>query len=88
MLAASDEQLEQLAKKIALVFGEDDAPRAKKGNLLRRTVTEVVRKEVAELKNENAELNDKVDKLGKENAELNDKVDQILELLQQQQQQR
>ena len=76
----SDEQLEQLAKKIALVFGEDDAPRAKKGNLLRRTVTEVVRKE-------NAELNDKVDKVVKKNAELNDKVDQILELLQQLQQQ-
>ena len=72
----SDEQLGQLAKKIALVFGEDDAPRAKKGNLLRRTVTEVVRKE-------NAELNDKVEK---KVAELNDKVDQILELLQQQQQ--
>ncbi len=63
----SDAQLSQLAEKIVLAYGQDGATKTKKGNVLRRTVTEVVRKELQaemlELKAENARLSEKMDAL-------------------------
>lgn len=63
----NDRQIGQLAQKIVLVYGQDGAMKAKKGNVLRRTITEVVRRELQnemfDLKLENAKLNKKIDTL-------------------------